>query len=890
MPLIRPVVLVYQEFAAETVTAVTPDLQTLIIGPGYHIQDYPADKASIPLTSAYGTLEAAPADAATPTGPDAIVTTDLPNNVVGALVDPDSVKVYFDQARVVIGSRLNSVTTTLNSNSVTFAPVTGVKAFKNLATLGDGKLDTVVQAKSVGTAGNVIQVALVQDGTTPTTMVEAGNTVTFHFKNADAACTVASVEALIAGSTLIEIKTPGTGATVLITATAFALTNLAGGVVPVAATTFLSGAEKVLAGDRILITDGAAKTIVRTVQSIPSDTELLLTADVTADGGYAAGASQKWRIERKLVDKLIDSSFVSLVGNALHIAGGVTLSANSADKVVSYAQVYVAYRSLRQDLQDVIEIQSTAEILAKLGRIDARNPLAANVFVAKQNTTTRVLCYGVDTNDLVGHTKVRDNINSRDDVYALIPLTTDLAIINMWKTDNVGLALPDEVKGRPQRFRVVIGSGTLPTTKTMFEASATATALADTGTAPTGVRTLLLTGLNLLTSGVIPGDKVTITVDANATTRVGTYTVASVIDATHLEVVEVVPGTTGDSANATLSIKNSDLTVTRVASGAVAPVVSTVLNDLFLILRDPAGTFVTSGVIPGDTIRIPRDPNSGTFTTYDTLIVASVISENRLKIVNNGNDTATVMNELPHGVKRGGGALVTQGSINYTIVRNLSKSGQVSALVATAQSLSSRRAIMVWPDLVDVAGVAGGTAQPGYYLASAVGGMTSGLPSQQGFTFLGIAGVSQIYHSSNYFSDPQLTDLMQGGWYVFAQQTPSSIPYTIHQLTTDPATLQSGEYSIVKNYDYVAMSLVAVLTAFLGKYNVTPETLSFIRTAINDQLTTLRLRTLSRIGAPLTDGNIVSLAQSPLSADRVISKINLVLPAPLNVIELHLVG
>jgi hypothetical protein len=60
MPLIRPVVLVYQEFAAETVTAVTPDLQTLIIGPGYHIQDYPADKASIPLASAYGTLEAAP--------------------------------------------------------------------------------------------------------------------------------------------------------------------------------------------------------------------------------------------------------------------------------------------------------------------------------------------------------------------------------------------------------------------------------------------------------------------------------------------------------------------------------------------------------------------------------------------------------------------------------------------------------------------------------------------------------------------------------------------------------------------------------------------------------------------------------------------------------------
>ena len=37
MALIRPVVLVFQEFANPTVTAVTPDLNCLIVGPAYFI-------------------------------------------------------------------------------------------------------------------------------------------------------------------------------------------------------------------------------------------------------------------------------------------------------------------------------------------------------------------------------------------------------------------------------------------------------------------------------------------------------------------------------------------------------------------------------------------------------------------------------------------------------------------------------------------------------------------------------------------------------------------------------------------------------------------------------------------------------------------------------------
>ena len=168
--------------------------------------------------------------------------------------------------------------------------------------------------------------------------------------------------------------------------------------------------------------------------------------------------------------------------------------------------------------------------------------------------------------------------------------------------------------------------------------------------------------------------------------------------------------------------------------------------------------------------------------------------------------------------------------------------------------------------------------------------MTAGLPAQQGFTNLGIAGVSQIYDSNTYFSDDQITQLSDGGWYVFAQQTPQALPFTIHQLTTNPSTLESGEFSVVKNFDFVSLFFVDILEEFLGQYNVTPDTLTLLGAAMNTGAQLLLLRTVAKIGAPLLSFSITSLSVSPTSADRVLIYCAVGIPNPLNVIELHLVA
>lgn len=788
---IRPVVLVYQDLATPTVTPTNPDLNCLVVGPAYHIQDYfapgttdYADKADIQIASAYGALEASP-DAALPTGPAVITVVEPPNNAVGAILDKTSVEIFFDQARARIASGTRVTTSASTPNQI----------------------DT--------------------SETTPTTF-----------------------------------NTPGPG--------------------------------QVKAGDRIVIIDAGTNIVRLTVASVVSDTRLLTTADFTG-GTFTPAANQHWYVERTINDVQIDASYVTVTGNIVKIAGGVNITVpGQGSKPVSYARVYEQYRSLRQDLVDLDTVESEDEIKSKIGRIDARNPLAAGAFVALENTTSVVQFIGVLTDDLQGHATVRDHISARSDVYAIVPLTTDVTIFAMWNSDCVGLALPDNTRGRPQRFRVVIGNGTLPVTKTIIQPSATGNPLQLTSSTGGQITKVTLTGVaSLIAGGVIPGDilKVAITSD-NTKIAIGNYPIAAVLSATDLQVDVPTPFAGAGTCNVTASITQSDGTTVRIASAALVGVITAAAPDYYLILKDASGTFVASGVAAGDVIQIPTDPNA-TITAasvFKSFVVQAVLSDQRVQIVNNGQDSSSVENELPHGVKRTGDALVGATTVNYQIVRTLSKSQQVTELIAVAQSFNSKRTILAWPDKCDVAGVTGGTKQPGFYLSCAIGGMTAGLPSQQGFTNLGIAGVRQIYDSNTYFTDSQLVDLSNGGWFVFAQQTPSSLPFSVHQLTTNPSTLESGEYSVVKNFDFVSLFFVDILEDFLGQYNVTAETLTLLQGALNTGGDLLKLRTIAKIGAPLTSFAISDIGISPTSADRVITHLAIGLPKPLNVIELHLVA
>lgn len=390
---------------------------------------------------------------------------------------------------------------------------------------------------------------------------------------------------------------------------------------------------------------------------------------------------------------------------------------------------------------------------------------------------------------------------------------------------------------------------------------------------------------------------------------------------THADIAAAVLADANASALLTAVVQSGGTNIAHsatqspVSPTAIAPVSNSCLanvltNDgLYNKLTDTSASFLSNGVKPGDVLEFPVDPNDYTDDAFSgrtlTYPVASVLSENALLIANGFDDTDTVAKELPHLYLRDiAGRKVdnaTPNALNYRVRRALSKDQQVSQLVSMAQSILSKRTTLCWPDLVDVTGLLDGSrpravpttlalaaSQPGYYIACQVAGALAGLPPQQGLTALGMAGIKTLYHSQGYFREKQLSQISDGGWFVMKQDAPGALPYCIHQLTTDPIALETGELSVVKTVDFVSKYFLDICSAFVGPYNVLPETLNEVSRATTEGAENLQGRKIAKIGAPLLSYQLTQIKVADFAADRIQLFFKGKVPNPLNNIEFHL--
>ena len=618
-----------------------------------------------------------------------------------------------------------------------------------------------------------------------------------------------------------------------------------------------------------------------------------------------------FRVERtltapvKVTPSAVSATTVTLPATLTALVGGVA-------KTVVYGQAFIGYKALRTDLATVNSLGSPAEILSLLGKYDARNPLCVGATVAKANTPSSVQVYGIATNDDAGYGNMLTQTSTRNDIYAVVPLTQSISVLSSFKTAFSNISLPEYalLNGVAQKFRVVIGQpGSLPSTKIISD-SRTATGVAAEGTpvipADNFVITLATytgTGAATLTNlGIRPGYKILVDLVE--------YTVASVLTVTAdggtLTVDEALPVTDGTAA-----VSFKDLTGAIIPASVDATATFTVGAATGVInkLNDSTATFVDAGAIPGDFVEIPLTPSATDFSgALARLKIMAVDSNQTLRVVAL-RDTSLAMNELPHGRSRvldGGAVVAADATPVYRIVRALDKDGQVDALIAAGpDSLKDRRAVTVWPDLVDVTDLKDGSAsraslttltpsaagsQPGYYLACQVGGLTAAFPSHQGFTRMGAAGISKLYNSNTYFSDKQITKLSNNGWMVFQQDVPTALPYIIHGLTTDVSALELSEYMMVKNFDYVAISYAEAIRPFIGIWNINPETMGFIGIAIDGVGLALKSDRKPKIGARIKSARTTQLSEHATSKDRLEVKVEIDFPKPLNTIGLHLVS
>jgi hypothetical protein len=431
------------------------------------------------------------------------------------------------------------------------------------------------------------------------------------------------------------------------------------------------------------------------------------------------------------------------------------------------AEVHVGYRALRTDLAGtVMEIADVNDLEGVLGAPTVTNPLSLGVQLALANTATSVRCISVPSNDLIGY-QVALELAENMRLYALVPLTQDIAIINALKTHCDQLSVPEKASWRVALINVK-------------------------------------------------------TPDAQS---IGQYSV--------------------DFQNSAAGI-----TIDNIAGK--------------FVLHAANAAFLSDGMVPGDIINVTAATPSGAINTY---VVQQVVSNQQ--VVVDATQAAT--------------------GITYWASRTLTKTQKAEWVAETSAQFNDKRVINIQPDTCGVS--IGGVTQylPGYYLACAVAGMTAGFAVQQGFTNIGLAGITDLKRSNFYFTRSQMDRMAETGTFLIVQDVQGGTPYVRHAMTTDISVLEYREFLVVKNWDFLSYYFYDKLKPFIGSWNITTDTLNNIRQTITASAELLKSKKLPKIGPPLVDYKLTSIAQSTVNKDNIDVRLNISVVYPNNYTNLYLI-
>ena len=283
-----------------------------------------------------------------------------------------------------------------------------------------------------------------------------------------------------------------------------------------------------------------------------------------------------------------------------------------------------------------------------------------------------------------------------------------------------------------------------------------------------------------------------------------------------------------------------------------------------LSFYDRNATFLSNNVAAGQYLKILAGPYLGRYK------LAGVVSEKEVTLAAAVNGVLTAIHPL-----------------TYLVDRDMSKTEQATFIKGYSSAFASRRVVNLWSDILETP--VGQTIEdlPGFYGSCAIGAITTGLPTQQGFTNLSISGFLGLKHSSGYFNDTQLNIMADGGTMILAQDVQEAPLYIRHQLTTDRSAIKFQEFSVTKNVDFIAKFLRNAYRGFPGRYNIIDTTLDELRTVAKAVISFLKDDTrLTRIGGVIRSGALVSLVESATQIDTVKMRFKFDIPIPLNNLDI----
>lgn len=275
----------------------------------------------------------------------------------------------------------------------------------------------------------------------------------------------------------------------------------------------------------------------------------------------------------------------------------------------------------------------------------------------------------------------------------------------------------------------------------------------------------------------------------------------------------------------------------------------------------------------GDVVRCMFGTDAWGDATYQSYVVHQVLTNSKLLL-------------------ESGPAVPISVAAKFEIWHPYSVADMATAVAATSRAYANLRICNVFPDV----GYLSGVAMTSEFMAAAVAGLESSVAPQQGLTNIAITGFDDVPSVYATFTRDQLNEMAGAGTMILMQNMAGDQIYIRHQVTTATVdgNLLTQELSVGKNLDAISYYFATVLSPFIGRYNITPQLLTVIETQIQNGINYLGSnRTAVGLLGPMiilgANTKINSVSQHPTLRDHVYASVDLELPLPVNVIQLHLV-
>lgn len=214
-----------------------------------------------------------------------------------------------------------------------------------------------------------------------------------------------------------------------------------------------------------------------------------------------------------------------------------------------------------------------------------------------------------------------------------------------------------------------------------------------------------------------------------------------------------------------------------------------------------------------------------------------------------------------------------------------------------ANSFSNRRVLLAWCDggltneqhIVEDEDITVSIPVDNKYLAAYIAGLSSAVLPQQSITHTEVDAIDRAPKMYTKYTQKELDEIASYGVLIITQDTKDAPCYIRHQLTTD---IMNGslyyEDSCTRNLDNISYAMCDILEPYIGKANVTPTALQAIKIAVINRLIEFTQDSSDdMIGPSLVSWDNLEVYQDKTAKDRIIIRVNLYLPLPLNNIRLY---